>query len=139
MEIIRKMKHSDYKEFLELINDFRDTNFSYNDFCNTLDKINENSDIWTIQYNNKLIASGTIIYEKKFIHNICTLAHIEDVCTKKEYRGLGYGKTLIKKMIEEAKKKGCYKVILNCVDENIKFYEKCGFEKNGNEMVIKIL
>lgn len=135
--IIRKLKYSDYKNFLTLINDFRTTSFSYHTFKDTLERIQNNSEIWVIEYNGTLVASGTILYEKKFIHNICVLAHVEDICVKKEYRGLGYGKILLKKIIEEAEKKECYKISLNCIDDNIKFYEKCGFKKNGNQMTIE--
>jgi glucosamine-phosphate N-acetyltransferase len=30
---------------------------------------------------------------------------------------------------ELAVEKGCYKVILDCSDSNVSFYEKCGFSK----------
>ena len=50
-----------------------------------------------------------------------------DVIISEKYRGLGLGK----KIIEELVKIGinefkCYKIILNCLDKNILFYEKCG-------------
>ncbi|KAJ1500746.1 hypothetical protein HMI55_003750, partial [Coelomomyces lativittatus] len=32
------------------------------------------------------------------------------------------------------KKVGCYKIILNCAENNITFYEKCGFVKKEVEM-----
>lgn len=33
-----------------------------------------------------------------------------------------------------SKLNNCYKIILNCFDNYIQIYEKCGFIKKGNEM-----
>lgn len=131
---IRKLEKNDYNSFMTLINDFRITKFNIDEFNTVLNKIQNNSEIWVIDINNELIATGTIIYEYKFIFNLCTLAHIEDVCVKKEHRNKGLGKKLIKHMIIEAKNKNCYKVILDCSDKNCNFYESCGFEKRGIQM-----
>ena len=35
-----------------------------------------------------------------------------------------------------AREAGCYKVTLECVDDKMPFYEKCGFELKGNQMCI---
>ena len=37
----------------------------------------------------------------------------------------------MKELYDYAKKKGCYKLVLQCKKENIKFYEKCGYQING--------
>ena len=51
--------------------------------------------------------------------------------------------TPITRMIEclkqIAKAMNCYKIILNCSEKNIKFYEKCGFELKEVQMVHKPL
>jgi glucosamine-phosphate N-acetyltransferase len=130
----RKLTEEDYDSFYELIRDFRETTFSKEQFCTLLAKIQLSSDIYVIEHNHQLIATGTICYEYKFIFNTCCLAHIEDVCVKKEYRGQGYGKQIVQTLIQVAKEKGCYKVTLDCSDANIAFYEKCQFEKRGNQM-----
>jgi glucosamine-phosphate N-acetyltransferase len=132
--IVRKIKLNDYNSFLKLINDFRETNFTIEQFENTLHTINNNSDIIVLEYNNELIGTGTIIYEYKFIFNISCLAHIEDVCIKKEYRNKGLGIFLINELIKFAELKKCYKITLDCSDLNIGFYKKCKFEKRGNQM-----
>ena len=58
-----------------------------------------------IELNNKLIATGTLLYEYKFIHNISKISHIEDICFDNNYRGKNYGKILVNYLIDEAKKK----------------------------------
>ena len=34
-----------------------------------------------------------------------------------------------------AKEQGCYKVILDCADDNAAFYSKCGFKQKEVQMV----
>jgi len=132
--LFRKICENDYEKFLSLINDFRTTIFSKEDFINTLQKMNLYSETWVLEKDNELIATGKIIYEQKFIFNITLCAHIEDVCTKKEYRNNGYGKKMIEYLINEAKFKKCYKIILVCNKNLIKFYTSCGMEERGIQM-----
>ncbi len=35
----------------------------------------------------KIAASGTVFMEKKFIRDLGTVGHIEDIVTRSEYRG----------------------------------------------------
>lgn len=132
--IVRKLLDTDYNEYISLINEFRSTFFTKEQFIKKLQYMNNYSDIWVIQMDDKLIATATIIYEQKFIYNLSVLAHIEDVCVRKEYRGQGYGLEIIKKLIEEARKFGCYKITLDCSDINENFYVKNNFEKRGIQM-----
>lgn len=126
----------DYEEFKNLLKDFRETDFSFQDFKTTFENIEkgDNQNIFLAKKDDKILGMITIIYEKKFIFNICTLAHIEDVCTKKEHRNKGIGKFLVLNAIEKAKEKKCYKITLDCSETNIEFYKKCGLEKRGIQM-----
>ncbi len=85
----------------------------------------------------KVIGSGTVFVEKKFIHNCANVGHIEDIVVNSEYRGKSLGLRLINVLTQLGKASGCYKVILDCSDKNIPFYEKCGYKKVENEMVIR--
>ncbi len=38
-------------------------------------------------------------------------------------------------LLDYAREAWCYKVILDCSDQNVAFYEKCGFEKKEVQMV----
>lgn len=82
----------------------------------------------------KIVGCGTIFFERKLVHQCSFAGHIEDICVSEEVRSKGVGKQLIKLLLEAGKEKGCYKVILDCSDKNIPFYEKCGLYKSGNEM-----
>lgn len=131
---IRKLNKNDYDQYLLLINDFKKTYFSKIIFEELLDIINANSTIWVIEEDGKLIGTGTLLYEYKFIRDISKCAHIEDVCINKDYRGKNYGTLLIDHLITEAQNNNCYKIILDCNSELEKFYAKSGLIKNGIQM-----
>jgi glucosamine-phosphate N-acetyltransferase len=134
--LFRHLRNDDYLFYLSLIRDFRDTTFTEEQFCSTLDTMVQTSDIIVIEEAGELIACGTLLYETKLIHNISKVGHIEDVCIKKEHRGKQLGKKLITYMTELAKEKGCYKVTLYCEDSNVEFYKKCNFNCVGNQMIV---
>jgi len=62
------------------------------------------------------------------------VGHLEDIVVDSESREKGTGKSIVDSLVEIAKKKGCYKVILNCNNNNVPFYIKCGFKLTENEM-----
>ena len=79
----------------------------------------------------KLIGCITLFIEDKIIHNGGKVGHIEDVVIDEKYRGKGIGKILIDYVISIAKDAKCYKVILDCDEENVGFYQKSGFKTKG--------
>ena len=101
-----------------------------------ISQLNNNHQIYVLvdSSSNNIIASGTLLIENKIIHNISKVAHIEDIVADSKFRGKGYGKMMIEYLIDKAKEHQVYKIILNCSDDNIKFYEKCGFELKNNQM-----
>mmetsp|Transcript_7866 Transcript_7866/g.15198 ORF Transcript_7866/g.15198 Transcript_7866/m.15198 type:complete len:162 (-) Transcript_7866:4527-5012(-) len=82
----------------------------------------------------KLLGSGTLLIEPKFIRNGALVGHIEDIVVRKESAKRGAGHSIVTSLCEIAKSKGCYKVILDCSDENVAFYQKCGLRPSGREM-----
>lgn len=131
---IRELNDSDYEKYLKLINQFRPTAFTQEEYKDAFNIIKKNSTIWVVDYNDELIGTATIIYECKFIRNIVKLAHVEDVCVDKSFRSRGIGNILMKYIVNEAREKNCYKIILDC-DENLEnFYKRSGLEKKGIQM-----
>lgn len=135
---IRKLHPLDYyKGFLEILKQLTvvgDINFEnflkrYNQI-----EINPNHYYFVIEENEKILGSGAIIIENKFVHNCGNIGHIEDIVIDKNQRGNGLGKLLIEYLINIAKNNQCYKVILDCHEKNKKFYEKCGFINKNIEM-----
>ncbi len=85
------------------------------------------------------IGIGSLIISERLIHDGKKVGIIEDVAIHKNYHGQGYGRTLVKRLIKEAKKNKCRKVTLDCSDENILFYEKAaGMHRWHNQMRIDL-
>jgi glucosamine-phosphate N-acetyltransferase len=136
--IIRKIIESDLENgFLESLDSLRQTsNLEQNSARNILKQIlgNENHIIHVAELDGKIVGSTTLLVEQKFIHEGGIVGHIEDVVVKKEFEGQGIGMKLVLSLLDIAKKRECYKTILNCEDELIPFYEKIGFKQKSNEM-----
>ncbi|KAK7396689.1 hypothetical protein VNO78_17846 [Psophocarpus tetragonolobus] len=86
----------------------------------------------------KIIATGSVFIEKKFLRNCGKVGHIEDVVVDSSARGKHLGKRIINFLTEHARSMGCYKVILDCSVDNKPFYEKCGFHHKSLQMAIPI-
>lgn len=83
----------------------------------------------------KIVATGCVFIEKKFLRDCGKVGHIEDVVVDSSARGLQLGKKIVGFLTEHARSKGCYKVILDCSAENKGFYEKCGYKQKEIQMV----
>lgn len=85
-----------------------------------------------------VVAAGTLFLEKKFIRNCGTCGHIEDIVVDSAQRGKNLGKILLHALKDLAVGMGCYKVILDCEEGKVQFYEKCGFKEKGRQMAFYI-
>ncbi|KAL2842208.1 acyl-CoA N-acyltransferase [Aspergillus pseudoustus] len=81
-----------------------------------------------------IVATGSLIVERKFIHALGMVGHIEDIAVEKGQQGKKLGLRLIQALDFIAEKVGAYKTILDCSETNEGFYLKCGFRKAGLEM-----
>ncbi len=144
MYISREIQKSDFSiEIIEMLNSLSNSisgnenglKISFDNFIDYLEK-NENHKVYVLYDNeiNKVIGMGTLLLEKKIIHNFGTVGHIEDIVVHKDYQNQGHGKRILRNIIYEAKKEKCYKVILNCKEELEEFYKKSGLEKKNIQM-----
>nr|QBK89078.1 MAG: acetyltransferase (GNAT) family protein [Mimivirus LCMiAC02] len=140
---ISKLRKWDYtRGYLQLLNQLDEPNnnrthvISYEKFRRQYNKLTSN--IFVMRDKNKVIASGSIFIEKKFTHNLGSVGHIEDIVVDKNYRKEGLGKQILDKLINYAKGNGCYEVVSNCTEKNIRFYKKCRFIRKETKMVYKI-
>ena len=134
-QITELEKDDYYRGFLRLLEQLTTVNvddITYDQFLNQLDKIK--SKVFVIRHDNQIIGTSSVFIEPKFIRKLSHVGHIEDVVVEKNYRGKGLGKMLLNHCLRYAKDQNCYKVILNCENKNIKFYEKCGFINKNVEM-----
>ena len=83
----------------------------------------------------KILATATLMVERKFGRNLGLSGHVEDVVVDEEARDSGLGKVMIDAMsIISRNHVKCYKTILDCSAENVQFYEKCGFAPKEVQM-----
>ncbi|KAK4050396.1 Glucosamine-phosphate N-acetyltransferase-like protein [Microbotryomycetes sp. JL201] len=86
---------------------------------------------------DELVATGTLVHERKFIRAAGTVGHIEDIAVSPKMQGKGLGKKIIDALVAISQELGAYKAsatILDCNPKNEAFYIKCGFETKGCEM-----
>ncbi|KAL9106639.1 MAG: hypothetical protein Q9227_008359 [Pyrenula ochraceoflavens] len=81
-----------------------------------------------------VVGTGAVIVERKFIHGLGLVGHIEDIAVAKNQQGKKLGLRIIQALDFVAKEVGCYKSILDCSEANEGFYVKCGFKRAGLEM-----
>jgi glucosamine-phosphate N-acetyltransferase len=138
MYIIRKIEINDYnKKYIDLLSQLSivdSKNITFENFINYINTLHNKHMIYVIEKDTRIISTITIIIEDKIIHTMGRVMHIEDVIIDKSYRGQGLGKILLQYANSIAEKEKCYKIILNCSEENTVFYEKCDFIKKNIQM-----
>ena len=135
---IREIKENDLENgFLETLDFLRKaSDLDKNKAKEILEKIKQNSNqiIQVAIDDKKIVGCITLLIEQKFIHDGGFVGHIEDVVVRKDYEGKGIGMKLVTSMLEYAKRKNCYKTILDCKDDVKQFYERIGFKHESNGM-----
>jgi glucosamine-phosphate N-acetyltransferase len=136
--IIKELQKEDlWNGFLTTLDSLRQTsNIEKNTAEKIYDKIEDNPNhiIVVALIDEKVVGTATLLLEFKFIHNGGIVGHIEDVVVDKNYQGQKIGEKIIRYLLEVAKTKGCYKTILDCVEDVKPFYEKLGFRHNANAL-----
>ena len=140
LQIVEISELDDYVEYCMLLSQLTTLNvqnINQETFRHRLKLIKSNPfhKIFVAKIQNKIIGTATILIEPKIIHDLSFVAHIEDVVVDSNYRSEGIGKKLMNKLIEIGKQANCYKIILDCNNYNIGFYQKLGFVVKENQMV----
>ena len=58
----------------------------------------------------RIVGTGALVVERKFIHNLGLVGHIEDIAVTKDQQGKKLGLRIIQALDHVAKEVGCYKV-----------------------------
>jgi len=124
----RRLEKGDYdKNYLELLKQLTAVgDISREKYETAFDKIG--AQVWVVEFEEKIIASVSLLLEQKIIHDCGIVGHLEDVVVDRDYRKYGLGKFIIERIIKIARERGCYKLIGDCKSELLGFYEKNGFE-----------
>jgi glucosamine-phosphate N-acetyltransferase len=117
-------------EYLTVLNDLSPANITPNEkiLREAYEHIINQDKIVILVIDIIVIGTASILFEKKLIHGLSTIGHIEDVVVKKGYRNVGIGKSMVSFLLNEASLRSCYKVLLSCNENNTGFYAKHGFK-----------
>jgi len=138
----RPLQSDDYERgFCELLGQLTVSDFSKSKFDERFKEMEKVGDAYYVivcedKKTNKLAAAGTILVEKKFLRGGGLCGHIEDIVVDSTYRGKNLGLRLIEQLKQVGTKVGCYKIILDCSEKNVPFYEKCAFAKKEVQMAL---
>ena len=86
----------------------------------------------------EIVGTASLIIEPKFINDGGIVGHIEDVAVRNDTQLHGIGGQLVRHLLEVSRREGCYKVILDCADHVVPFYEKLGFHRWEQAMRIDL-
>ena len=76
---------------------------------------------------DQVAGTASIFIEPKFINSGGVVGHIEDVAVNPRFQKHGVGRALVQHLLEVCREFRCYKVILDCAEGVIPFYERLGF------------
>ena len=88
----------------------------------SIDKYLSNSDVYGLQVEENIVSLAVILHIDK------NTLELKNLVTKKEYRGKGYAKKLLKSLCGNYKQK-YNKMLVGTSENNIPFYVKQGFDK----------
>lgn len=95
-------------------------------------------EIYVADKNGLIVGTVRLLSEPKFYHQGRCAGHIEDVATHKDYLGQGVARGLIEHVINVCQERSYYKIILDCSEDLINFYEKFGFKISENNMRLNL-
>jgi glucosamine-phosphate N-acetyltransferase len=132
--MFRRLRVSDYDQYLPLLKQFRETDISRERFETFVTTCPSTLEVWVAETEGRLVGTITLLLEPKLIFNACTFAHVEDVCVDAGVRHQGLGTALVTHAIARAKELGCRKLTLDCGEALCPFYAHCGLERRGVQM-----
>jgi glucosamine-phosphate N-acetyltransferase len=89
---------------------------------------------WVALDDGRVIGTASLFVEPKFIHSGGKVGHVEDVVVHAAYRSRGIGQELLATLEREARSRDCYKMVLDCSEHAVAFYERCGFQPRERQM-----
>lgn len=137
--VIRELRREDIQNgFLQTLDSLREGSSSIkpDKAYAVFEKISGNPDyiVAVAVTDKKIVGASTLLIESKFIHDGSLAGHIEDVVVKTDFQGQGIGKKIIEYLLNVAKSRGCYKIILDCTDDVRPFYQRLGFKQAASQL-----
>lgn len=85
-------------------------------------------------------AIGSLVVENKFIHECGRVGHVDSSAVSAEQcGGEESSNRLLEHLIDLARRHGCYKVLVDCLEADVAFYVRSGFERKGAQMAMSLV
>lgn len=136
--VIRELTGPDLaKGFLEALASLAEVKLSQTDALNVFQKrLRDGIHTYIALVEGVVVGTASLFIEQKFIHSGGRVGHIEDVAVRKDLQLKGLGTRLVEHATEEARRQGCYKVLLNCFEDRVGFYQRLGYRRQDVGMRI---
>ncbi len=128
---IKKEQMAEVIEHLQPILAFKPSADEYDDIWTEFDSQPNVHSVVAV-FGDVVVGYGSIVIETKIRGG--KIGHIEDIATHADYRKQGIGMAVVDALYKVAEGEGCYKVALQCNENNVPFYEKCKYEVSGLSM-----
>lgn len=89
--------------------------------------------IMVCEIDGRIVGTAELVIKHNLTHGCKPYGFIENVVVDERYHGEGIGSKLIESCIKIAREKGCYKLVLTCKEELVKWYGKFGFREFGEK------
>ena len=87
------------------------------------------------EIDGRIVGTAELIIKYNLTHGGRPYGFIENVVVDEGNRNKGVGTKLIENCIRIAREKGCYKLVLTCKDELVKWYKRFGFREFGENVL----
>ena len=131
---LRKASYEDLDQICDIYTEAFNgkTTPSTRQWWNILD--NPNIYYYVVEQYGKVVGVASLVVINKLLRGGNRMGIIEDVAVSKSAGSRGIGTMLIERLKDLAVEKGCYKVVLNCSEDVVQFYKKCGFYEKEIQM-----
>ena len=106
------------------------------------DKLDDGSLVeWMLEENGKVIATAGILFIEfppSYRNPTRVRGYITNMYTAPEYRGKGIASSMLRKLIEEAKKRGVSRICLRASEMGKSVYKQFGFEESDRWMELDL-
>lgn len=125
---VEKQHMAEIVELLQSLSEFKPSETEYDSIWEAFHKQEHVHSIVAL-LDKRVVGYGSIIIETKIRGG--KMAHIEDIVSGTNYRNLGIGREIVNALHDIAIEHRCYKIALQCSQDNVPFYEKCGYQVSG--------